>query len=267
MKEEIVQFLEMVRQNNPLVHCITNYVSVNDCANILLEVGASPIMSDDIRDVEEIVGRSSACVLNIGTLEKRTIQSMIKAGIQANKKKIPVILDPVGAGATTYRTATAKKILKKIQVNILRGNISEIKALLETSFSTKGVDASIEDENSDFIKIAQQVALTYHCVVAITGKVDVVSDGVRTCKIANGHSLMAKVTGTGCMLSALVGAFCGANKNNFIATVSAVTIMGIAGEVAFSDSNSNGGGSYRVALHDALSKMDSLQIKEMAKIE
>lgn len=256
-----------VRKKVPLVHCITNYVTVNDVANILLACGGSPIMADDINEVSEITSISNALVINIGTLNERTIASMLKAAKTANEKKIPIVFDPVGAGASSLRNETTKKLLQEAKMTVIRGNLSEISFIAGLSSSTRGVDSSDSDSKNDADKIAKLVSDKYQCVVAITGDIDTICEGERLTKISNGVPLMRKVTGTGCMLSAVVGAYVGANSDNFEATVTAVASMGIVGEIAFERARRSGTGSFHMEIIDAMGKIDDQIINEKAKLE
>lgn len=257
---------ENVRIKKPLVHCITNYVTVNDVANALLACGGSPIMADDIAEVGEIVSESCALVLNIGTLNQRTVESMLKAGKTANEKNIPVVFDPVGAGASALRNETVNKLLRQIQFTAIRGNLSEMSYIAGVEANTRGVDSNECDAKNDAVSVAKAVAAEYSTVAAITGAVDIVSDGKRVAKISNGVADMGKVTGTGCMLTGIIGAYIGANTNAFEATVAAVTSMGIAGETAFNSVSNKGTGSLRVAIIDELSKIDDKAIARLGKI-
>lgn len=260
MKSFLETVAQQVRSNNPLIHHITNYVTVNDCANVTLAIGASPIMADDASEVAEITAMSNALVLNIGTLNERTITSMLIAGKKANETGIPVIFDPVGAGASQLRNETSKKLLKEIHFSVIRGNISEICFLAGVESSTKGVDASLEDteKENDIKKVARSLASSHHCIVVITGKIDTVSDGSQTFQIKNGCAEMSRITGTGCMLTSLIASFFGSFASyTFEATVSAVLTMGVAGELAYERSKDLGTGSFRVALIDEISKISS----------
>jgi hydroxyethylthiazole kinase len=256
-----------VRKKNPLIHNITNYVTVNDCANAVLAIGASPIMADDAAEVEEIVSISSALVINIGTLNQRTIASMIMAGKKANEFNIPVVLDPVGAGASTLRNKTVQEILSQVKIDVIRGNLSEISFLAGFKASTKGADTAKVDEKNNTVDIAKIVSNRYSCVVGITGKVDIISDGIRVAKIANGDKFLSKVTGTGCMTSALVGSFCGVTKDYYTATVAGIATMGISGEIAFEKAGEMGTGSFHINIIDALSNMNSAFFLERGKID
>jgi hydroxyethylthiazole kinase len=267
---QIVWILEEVHRKKPLIHHITNYVTVNDCANIVLAIGASPIMADDIEEVETITSISSALVLNIGTLNRRTIESMLAAGKKANALNIPVILDPVGAGASELRNRTTEKLLKEIKISVLRGNMSEIRFVAGLEADTKGVDAS----DADLVRgtetgraVAEKVAKELGCVTTITGATDIVSDGVRTILIENGTKLLSNVTGTGCMCTSLVGAFCGVADDTLIAAAGAILSLGIAGELAAARAGDKGNGSFHLAIIDAVSKLTAETLTGRAKIQ
>ena len=230
--------LENVRKNTPLVHNITNYVTVNDVANVILATGASPIMSDDIEDVEDITTICGALNINIGTLNKRTIPGMFKAGKKAKELGHPVILDPVGAGASRLRTETAIKIADEIKPDVIRGNISEIKTLWTGEGSTKGVDADIADRVTDenlaeTVDAIKALAKERSCVIAVTGAIDIVADADKAYIIRNGVAEMGQITGTGCQLSGMTAAYVAANPDNHLeAVAAAVASMGLAGEKA-----------------------------------
>ncbi len=264
----IGNLLDEVRDKKPLVHNITNYVTVNDCANVLLAIGASPIMADDIKEAADITKISSALVINIGTLNERTVESMIASGKKANELNIPVVFDPVGAGASEFRNSTTKKILDEVKVSVIRGNMSEIKFISGLESTTKGVDASESDAktgNDEGINVAKSLANKLNCTVAITGATDIISDGERVAILENGTKMLSNVTGTGCMTTALVGAFCGAGSDYFLGAVSGIISMGIAGEIAFDKAGQVGTGSFHIAIIDAISNLNSEVIKNMAK--
>lgn len=273
MEQEFVRqigdSLKSIRRKKPLIHHITNYVTVNDCANITLAIGASPIMADDIGEVAAITSISSALVLNIGTLNERTIESMLAAGKRANEMKIPVIFDPVGAGASELRNKATKRILHEVRISVLRGNMSEMRFIAGLNSSTKGVDASDADMQGGLEigrSIAETVAKNYGCIAAITGATDFLSDGRRTMLLGNGTKLLSNVTGTGCMCTSLVGSFCGASENYLVATAGGVLCMGIAGEIAEEKAGETGSGSFHIAIIDAISNMTAATIEEKAKI-
>ena len=263
---EISALFDGLRKKCPLVHCITNYVTVNDVANVILAVGASPIMADDINEAADITSISSALVVNIGTLNARTVDSMLAAGKAANEKGVPVVLDPVGAGASDFRNDTVKKIMGNIRVSIIRGNLSEMSFMAGLEVSTKGVDSSAEDEKNDPVSVAKAAAKRFGCVAAVTGAVDTITDGERVVRISNGHAMLSKVTGTGCMTTGIVGGFAGAGEDMLTAACAGICAMGIAGEIAFEKSGSLGTGSFHIAVIDALSSLDSSLVLERIKV-
>lgn len=261
-----VRLLEAVRTKRPLVHHITNYVTVNDCANITLAIGASPVMADDVEEAADIAAIASSVVLNMGTLNRQTVESMIAAGKRANQCGIPVIFDPVGAGASRLRNDTAARILREVNIAVLRGNVSEIRCVAGLEANTKGVDASEKDKEGDIGQIAQDLAKKLGCVVAVTGAIDTVSDGVHTVYVDNGHPALSGITGSGCMCSSLIGAFAGAVPEAiFVAAVTALACMGVAGEVAYVKAGQAGSGSFHMALIDAVSKIDADMLSERVK--
>lgn len=264
---KVAELLSEVRIKNPLIHNITNYVTVNDCANAVLAIGASPIMADDIGEAADITAISSALVINIGTLNQRTVDAMLCSGQKANELGIPVVFDPVGAGASALRNTTTEDILSKVKISVLRGNMSEISFVAGLGATTKGVDASRNDiQSKDGIVIATAVAKKLNCVVAITGATDIVSDGERVVTILNGHKMLSDVTGTGCMSTALVGSFCGAAKDYFAAAIGGIVSMGIAGETAYTKAGDKGTGSFHIAIIDAISQLNEKVILERAQI-
>ena len=270
----IARLLREVRDKRPLVHNLTNYVTVNDCANALLAVGASPVMADDIGEAADIAALADAVVINIGTLNARTIQSMLAAGKKAVSLGRPAVLDPVGAGASRLRTETALELIRQIPFSVVRGNVSEIKAVLAGSGTTRGVDADEKDVGADgfdgAVAAARALARRTGAVVAVTGPTDIVSDGSRVFAIHNGHPLLSRITGSGCMLSALTGAFCGASPGKvFEAAAAALCTMGLAGEQAAERTlrESAGTGSFRTYLIDSLSLMDETALAGGMKLE
>lgn len=257
--------LDQIRAKKPLIHHITNYVTVNDCANMTLAVGASPVMADDIDEVREMVAFAGALVLNIGTLNARTLASMLAAGQTAKKRGIPVVFDPVGAGATQLRLTAAKQIIDCVRPTVIRGNLSEIKILAGLAAEIKGVD-SVADE-TDSLAVAQKMANALDCVVAITGREDVVVQNERICRIQNGHARLAQVTGTGCMATSLIGSFCAAADDPFCAAVAGITVMGLAGEIAVASLREGEGiGTFRMRLFDAVEAMTPEIIRKKGKI-
>jgi hydroxyethylthiazole kinase len=259
----IYKSIEAIRKQAPVVHNITNYVVMNSTANALLAIGASPVMAHAQEEVEEMVNIAQALVINIGTLSEHWIFSMFKAVHQARKKGIPVIIDPVGAGATAYRTRTARELISGGQPTIIRGNASEIMALYDDRSKTKGVDSATASDAA--IATAQKLAETHKCVVCISGATDYIIDREKILKIKNGHSLMTKVTGLGCTASALCGAFAAVGKLPFAATAEAMAVMGIAGEIAAA--TSFGPGSLQTNFLDVLYRLSEDNISKRLKIE
>ena len=258
-KNIISDNLDKVRTLHPLVHNITNFVVMNSSANILLAQGAMPVMAHAINEVEHMVSLANALVLNIGTLTDEWVESMIKAGRMANEKSIPVVLDPVGAGATSLRTEKAKEILHEVQITVLRGNASEVNALAVSGGKTRGVDSIHQAD--EVIDGALSLMKEYHLTIGISGETDIILDGNEIIKIDNGSPLMQKVTGTGCGLSATVGAFLGVEENSLIATASAFGFYNIAGETA--EKHSTGPGSFSVAFLDALAQISAKDLENL----
>jgi hydroxyethylthiazole kinase len=256
--------LAAIRQRKPLVHQITNYVVMNETANATLALGALPVMAHAREEVEEMVGLASALVINIGTLSSEWVESMLLAGRAANRRRIPVVLDPVGAGATRYRTDTAKRILSEIKVTVLRGNAGEIASLIGAKAEVRGVESmGIADDGAT---LARAAARTLGVVASVTGPVDYVSDGERIAAVANGHPLLANVTGTGCISSAITGCFLAARPADaFEAAVEALVALGVAGEDAAT--GSPGPGTFHVRLYDALAALDPTTLDSRARVQ
>ncbi len=268
------EYLEKLREKCPLIHNITNYVTVNDCANIVLACGASPIMADDRDEVEEITSLCGGLNINIGTLNSRTIEAMLLAGKRANALGHPVVLDPVGTGASKLRTETALKLVDEVRFTVIRGNISEIKTLAGSITATQGVDANIADKVTDAnlnsaVAFAKAYAKRTGAVIAITGAIDIVADGDKAYCIHNGHPMMSAITGTGCQLSAMTAAYVTANPDAPLeAAVAAVCAMGLAGEIAHARLGKlDGNASYRNYIIDAIYNMTPEQLEQGAKYE
>lgn len=274
MEQVLKTMLENVRAKSPLVHNITNYVTVNDVANVLLAAGGSPIMSDDADDVEDITSICGGLNINIGTLNKNTIPSMFLAGKKANALGHIVLLDPVGAGASRLRTDTASRLMREVRFDAVRGNISEIKTLCTGSGTTKGVDADAVDAVTeanldDGVALVKAFAKQTGCIIAVTGAIDLVSDGKRCWCIRNGRAEMSRITGTGCQLSALMTAFLVANPDRKLdAAAAAVCMMGLAGEIGWANMQPGDGNStYRNRIIDAIFNMTGDTLEEGAKYE
>ncbi|MGI6105698.1 MAG: hydroxyethylthiazole kinase [Raoultibacter sp.] len=268
------EILEKVRAGTPLVHNITNYVTVNDCANAILAVGASPIMSDEPEDVEDITSICGALNINIGTLNQSSIEAMLRAGKKAGSLGHPIVLDPVGAGASKLRTETAGNLLDTLAVSVIRGNMSEAKALAGGAASTRGVDVCPADlvseenlaESADF---ACKLAQSSNTLVAITGPIDIIADAHCAYAIRNGSPLQERMTGAGCMLSGMCAAFAVAHPENILeAILASVVVMGLAGQIAEERmTEQDGNGSYRTYLLDALYTMDTDTFAKRARVE
>ena len=261
----LCEILGQVRAKRPLVHQLTNYVTANDCANVTLALGASPVMADDAEEVEDMVAGASALVLNLGTLSARKAEAMLIAGRKAGKMGIPVVLDPVGVGATMLRARTVERILGEVPLAVIRCNLSELKILAGLSERSSGVDSvPAEDVGAE---VARALSGKLGCVVAVTGKIDVVAMGDRVLHVANGHPSMAFVTGTGCMATTLVGCCSAAANDLFLAAAAGITVMGVAGELAQRALQGNDGlGTFRIRLIDAISTITPDKLIEYGRV-
>jgi hydroxyethylthiazole kinase len=261
--EEIGSALRAIRERAPVVHSITNYVVMNNTANALLALGASPVMAHAEEEMEEMVSIASALVINIGTLSPAWVRAMFAAAEAARKRKIPIVLDPVGAGATAYRTRTARELIRAVPPEIIRGNGSEIMALVEANVQTKGVDSSAS--SADAVAIGRRLHEQCGSVVCISGETDYTIGPAGTIKTLNGHILMTRVTGLGCTASALCGAFAAVTPDPARAAAGAMAVMGIAGEMAFA--RAEGPGTLQLHFLDALYRLNTDDIGAMLKIE
>lgn len=272
-KMEFAQALRAVRETGPLVQCITNFVTVNDCANIILASGGSPTMAHDIREVEESVEGVQALVLNLGAVEDT--EAMVLAGRRANQLGIPVVLDPVAVGVTALRREASARLLGEVRLSVIRGNASEIKALVRGSAGGSGVDVAAGDAVSEetlpqIAALARSLARQTGGVAAVSGPIDVLSDGERTALLRNGCPAMARITGSGCMLTSLMGAFCGAMPEwPFAAACAAAAAMGVCGELAEKRRLKNGTGNatFRNDLIDAVFNLTETQLTEGVRYE
>jgi hydroxyethylthiazole kinase len=255
--------LHRLREAKPLVHQITNYVVMNETANATLALGALPVMAHAREEVEEMAAIAGALVLNIGTLSPHWVDAMIAAGKVAKAREIPVVLDPVGVGATRYRTETAKRILDEVRVTVLRGNAGEVATLVGVEAEVRGVESI--DAGGDAAELAARAAQSLGLVASVTGPVDHVSDGGRTIAIENGDPMLATITGTGCISSALTGCFLAVNADRPLeAAAEALVALGVAGEDAARDAK--GPGSFHVGLYDALAALDPATLDGKARI-
>ena len=255
--------LDLLKKQNPLIHNITNVVVTNVTANALLAIGASPIMAYAKEEMEDIVSISSALVLNIGTLSKDIVDVMILAGRIANKKGIPVVFDPVGAGASGLRTEAAKEIMSNVKLSIIRGNEAEIANLFGIKLEIKGVDS--KGHAKDKVSLAKEFSLKTSSTVCISGKEDVISDGSSVYSVQNGDILLTKMTGSGCISSSVMGAFAAVDTNYLKAVLTGAVLIGICGELAASKSKLSG--SFQVEFFNNLSAFDSDTILKYARFK
>ncbi|MDD3847849.1 MAG: hydroxyethylthiazole kinase [Smithellaceae bacterium] len=260
---DIYQSVEEIRAKSPLIHNITNYVVMNNTANALLAIGASPVMIHAEEEVEDMAAIASALVINIGTISPSWVRGMFKASAKAVSKGVPVVIDPVGAGATPYRTGTVRDLIRAGRPTIIRGNASEILALTDDRLKTKGVDSTAASDEA--LHAAQSIADASQCAVCVSGAVDYIVEGKRLVKVANGHPMMPKVTGLGCTASALCGAFASVDQDPLTAAAKAMAVMGIAGEIAAEQSS--GPGSLQMHFIDALYRLAKEDIERRLKVE
>lgn len=272
-----------VRRQRPLVHCITNYVTAGDVANMILAAGASPVMADGIREVEDITRQSRALVLNIGTLREATVESMLAAGRLAADLGHPIVFDPVGAGASAFRTETALRILREVPCTVIRGNASEIRTLAEclagqicSPVRSHGVDAdereAVTRENQEtIIPMLQSFSRQTGAILVMTGEMDLIADGQQICLVQNGHAMMSRITGTGCMLDGILAAFLAVSslEERFGTAVYGTAAYGICGEMAYNRmaAMKGGTGSFRMHLMDAMSCLEDEQIRQGVRYE
>ena len=256
--------LRLIRERKPLVHQITNYVVMNETANATLALGALPVMAHAPQEVEEMASAAGALVLNIGTLSDHWIEAMLLAGAAANRADVPIVLDPVGAGATEYRTETARRLLDALQIAVVRGNAAEVATLAGREAEIRGVEAI--GASGSPAGLARDAARELGCVAAVTGPVDHVSDGDRSYAIANGHELLGAVSGTGCMATSVTGSFLAVRREAPLeAAAEALVAFGVAGEDAALEAK--GPGTFHATLYDALYNLDPDTLDSRAKVE
>lgn len=255
--------LEKVRKEKPLVHHITNWVTIYDCANVCRALGSLPVMAHAFQEVKEMQGISKALVLNIGTLTDDLVDSMIEAGKHANEKGNPVVLDAVGAGATTMRTDAVKKLIKEVKIDVIKGNAAEIGVIAGVEAEVKGVESiNVKGDPKDLVKkLAEEVNST----VVATGKVDYISNGKETYAVDAGHDMMGSIVGTGCMATSVIASFCAVEKDYAKAAASALAVFCLAGEYAATESK--GPGSYKENFYDAIFNMDTETINKNQKVQ
>ncbi|MGC1870079.1 MAG: hydroxyethylthiazole kinase [Acidobacteriaceae bacterium] len=257
------EVMARVRSQRPLIHHITNFVVMNATANITLCLGALPVMAHAPEEVEEMVGAAGALVLNLGTLWPAQVEAMLLAGRRANERGIPIVLDPVGAGATRLRTESAHRLLKELSISIVRGNLAEIATLAGMESKIRGVESV--GPTGDAELAASQFAKKFGCVAAVTGPIDVVTDGARLMRVANGHPMMATVTGTGCMATSVVAACAAVENDAVIATAAALAAYGLAGELAAE--KAEGPGTFQVHLFDAVAGLTEDALRAGMRID
>lgn len=260
--EHLIRDLNLIREQSPLIHNITNYVVMNNTANALLAIGASPVMAHSAEEVEEMASIASSLVINIGTLDAMWVESMLLAGKTALLKNKPIVLDPVGSGATTYRSRICKRLIEECKPSIIRGNASEIIALLDTQAQTKGVDSTKTSDAA--LNSAKALAIQTKSVVVISGETDYITDGTTIETVKNGNPMMAKVTGMGCTATAIVAAFSAINNNLIKAATHAMCVMGVCGEIAAK--HSNGNGSLQINFIDTLFNIDEETLRKNIKL-
>jgi hydroxyethylthiazole kinase len=263
LSKKAAENLMALREKKPLIHNITNYVVMNYTANALLAMGASPVMAHAQNEVEDMVAFAGALVLNIGTLTDDWISSMIKAGKKASRLGTPIVLDPVGSGATPLRTNSARKIITQTKIMVIRGNASEILSLRDENSKTKGVDSIHSVDEA--AEAARNLADELHTTLAITGPVDLITDGTRVLRVSNGHPLMGYVTGTGCTATATIGAFLAVDDDPLSATATALSLFGLAGEVAARTASAPG--TFMIQMLDALYTITPEQLRKGCRIQ
>lgn len=259
--DQVWNNLKKVRESSPLVHNITNYVVMNNTANALLAIGASPIMAHATNEVSDMIKIVSSLVINIGTLSPKWVDAMELAAKAAKDKGIPIVIDPVGAGATPYRNETCSKLLNAANPTVIRGNASEIMAMENAAIKTKGVDSTQSSDSA--MDAAKNLAKKYNCIVTISGKTDYLTDGEKVISIEGGSDMMPKVTGLGCTATAITGAFVAVNKNTLEAAASAMAVMGIAAEMA--EEKAEGPGTLQLHLLDAFYNMSREDVEKYLK--
>ena len=261
--DRLAHALSKIREERPVVHAITNLVTIGDVASALHALGARPVMASALEEVREITSRADALVLNLGTPDPMRVETMLEAGRQANTLRHPVILDPVGAGASLFRSEAIQRILSEVRFTVIRGNGAEIEALAGMGGKLRGIDSAGEPANPE--AAAKTLAQKTGGVVVLSGPRDLIAGQEGIIRVENGHPMMARVTGTGCMLSAIIGAFSAVETNPMIAATGAVAFFGLAGEKAAQQAK--GPGSFRVALLDALFTLTAEDVKGGAKIK
>jgi len=265
MNKRLAECLQAVKQKTPLVHTITNYVTVNDCANVLLAVGASPAMCEATDEAFEFSQLANALYLNTGTLTKEQEMAMYLAARGATLKEVPIIIDPVGCAAITRKITFINRLKNFGSFSVIKGNMGEIKALAGVAARVRGVDSL--DEGEGGLEVCQSVARQYGCTVAATGQTDIITDGRRVCLVENGTKMLTRITGAGCMVGALVAACCAANDDHFLSTAAAVVTMNLAAELAEEAPGGLDPGTFRMYLIDRVSRVDENLILKRGRVK
>ncbi|MFC1539682.1 hydroxyethylthiazole kinase [Candidatus Latescibacterota bacterium] len=257
------EILEKIKKEKPLIHHITNWVTIYDCANMTRAFGALPVMAHASEESGDMTGIASALVLNIGTLTPELIESMIIAGKTANRRNIPVVLDAVGVGATPLRDTKVFELLDNMHIDIIKGNASEIARIAGEDVKTKGVEST--DVDTDLVLLAKKLAASRNAVVVITGNEDIAANAEKAYIVKNGHEMMGSVVGTGCMAASVIGAFAAVEKDYALAASSALACYGIAGELAAV--HAKGPGSFKMNLYDEVYNLDKEKIERLVNID
>ncbi|QNO13876.1 hydroxyethylthiazole kinase [Alkalicella caledoniensis] len=257
--------LQKVKEKKPLVHHLTNYVTVNDCANIVLALGASPIMADYIGEINDILPRADALVVNLGTINEQKAETILKACEIANANNIPVVLDPVGIGVSSFRLGILRKIIGEYKLAVIKGNASEISIIAGLSGESKGVDVGLGDMITPLS--LRELSMKLDTVIALTGPTDYITFGEKTITITNGSKYLAQLTGTGCMIGSMIGTFATVTSKYIEAAALGVLIMGVAGDICHDIAQEDGMGSFKVKIFDVVSKIDENVLRKVAKIE
>ncbi|NMA83775.1 MAG: hydroxyethylthiazole kinase [Epulopiscium sp.] len=265
---KMINIIHKTKETNPLIHCLTNHITINDCANIILAVGGKPIMAEHVEEVGNITKNAKALVINIGNINDARIDAIFLSGKIASKNNIPIIFDPVGVAGSPFRKDLSKKILQELKPNIIRGNISEIKALSNITTKATGIDIHPSDVPTDknidqLTDIVKELSVKQDAVIVATGKTDIIADHHSLYLVSNGVDMLSQITGTGCMCTSLIAAYC-SHGDLLTASVAATTIMGVCGELA--KENSNGIGSFKISLFDHLYQVSNQMIQERGKI-
>lgn len=276
--KDISNYIELLRKSSPLIHCITNYVTINDCANAVLAIGASPAMANEAPEIREFVELAGACVINMGTLLDNQIEAMKEAAIHTKETNTPLVIDPIALGVSKLRNDTTMELIKLSNPSIIRGNMSEIKALAnlydvyDIKSKAKGVDVSDEDiisQNNleDNVELVSQLAKKLNTVINVSGPTDIISDSTNTYLIDNGEAIMSRITGSGCMLTSILGAFCSVT-NPLDAAITGSLAMAISGQLAYKKTlyNREGSGSFRTYLIDELYNMNDEKLLKYSKL-